>query len=244
MMELLDARGLYPEHLLAGVSPMDFTMKGVLHGRREIATRHVAPVVASEAAPTRWTRAAVFALLHSATPDRHRNLGKWLQLRRDGGEVLAFLNNEDATAKPDVRETHGFYPMTRVIEEAGYLHGGQRDSVLEDYHAQHEEAAALFIDLVRRFRAHGVDVVLLRMPTTPAMRRSEENGTSFVSDLAGVARACGARYVDGATIAGPAFLATRINFSDNEHMNEQGAMQFSRALAEWLRMPPAGSEEP
>src|SRR5205807_8340572 len=85
MMEHLDARGIYPEHLIAGVSPMDFTMKGVLHGRREIATRHVAPVALPEAALTRWTRAAVFALVHSATPERHRNLGKWLQLRRDGG---------------------------------------------------------------------------------------------------------------------------------------------------------------
>src|SRR5437870_3589356 len=28
MMELLDSRGIYPEHLIAGVSPMDFTMKG------------------------------------------------------------------------------------------------------------------------------------------------------------------------------------------------------------------------
>src|SRR5690348_4103612 len=81
MMEFLDSRGVRPEHLIVGVSPMDFTMKGVLHGRQEIATRHVAPVVVPEPAPTRWTRAAVFALLHSATPERHRNIGKWLQLR-------------------------------------------------------------------------------------------------------------------------------------------------------------------
>ncbi len=235
MMEFLESQGIRPEHLLVGVSPMDFTMRGVLHGRGEIARRNVAPVVVPEALPTRWTRSAVFALLHSATPERHRNLGKWLQLRSDGGEVLAFLNNEDATEKPDVRQTHGFYPMTRVIEEWGYLHGGQRDTVLADYREQHEEAAVLFIDLVRRFRAHGVDVVLVRLPTTPAMRHSEEGGTSFASDIAAVARACGALYVDGAAIAPPALVATRTNFADNEHMNETGAMQFSRALAERLR---------
>ncbi len=141
-----------------------------------------------------------------------------------------------------MRETHGFYPMVHVIEEGGFLHGGQRDSVLKDYQDQHEESSLLFIELVRRFRAHGVDVVLLRMPTTPAMRRSEEGGTSFVTDIAGVARASGARYVDGVTIAGPAFTATRLNFADNEHMNESGAMQFSRDLAEWLQSPDGGTK--
>lgn len=96
----------------------------------------------------RWTRTAVYSVVHSATLQRRRNLGQWLQLRRDGGEVLAFLNNEDATAKPDTRQTHGFYPMRKVISEEDLLHGGQRASVMTEYAQQRADVTAF-----RRARA-------------------------------------------------------------------------------------------
>src|SRR5262249_12793223 len=106
-----------------------------------------------------------------------------------------------------------------------------RESVLAQYASQHADVAPRFIALVQRFRARGVDVVLLHMPTTPAMRAAEERGTTFDRDIADVSRASGAPYVEGRTLVS----IDRENFADNEHMNERGAMQFSRALAEGLR---------
>lgn len=237
-MELLESMHIQPERLIVGVSPMDFTRRALDHGRREIAQRHVAAVLEPERALDRWTREAMYEALHSATPARRRNLGQWLQLRRDGGEVLAFVNNEDATAKPDTRQTHGFYPMAKVIAEEGFLHGGQRESVLADYASQRPEVAPLFIAAVRRLRARGVDVVLLHMPTTPAMRAAEASGTTFDRDIAAISSACGAPYVDGDALVGEAFTSDRFNFADNEHMSETGALRFSRVLAQWLNARP------
>jgi hypothetical protein len=233
-MELLESMHIQPERLIVGVSPMDFTQRALDHGRREIAQRHVAAVAVKEPMLDRSTREATYAVLHSATPERRRNLGQWLQLRREGGETLAFLNNEDATAKPDARQTHGFYPMAKVIAEEGFLHGGQRESVLADYANQRAGVAPLFIAAVRRFRARGVDVVLLHMPTTPAMRAAEASGTTFDRDIVAIAEVCGVPYVEGNALVGETFTNDRFNFADNEHMNETGALKFSRVLAQWL----------
>jgi len=229
-LDFLDSIHARPERLIVGVSPMDLTPLGVRRGQKAIARR--AGVTASS---THW----FYALLHSAHPDRRRGLGKWLQFRHDRGELLAFLNNENATGKPDAHQWYGYAPVSRVIDPEMFANGGEWGNIPGEYAGGREELSARLIDLVRRFRARGTDVVLVRIPTTAATRRSEDADTTFAADIVRIASESGAPYVDGQTLLGASFLATRANFADSEHLNDGGAEQFSRALARWLSGAPS-----
>ena len=232
-LEFLESMKIYPQRLIVGVSPMDLTPLAVKRGQDTLARRRVASAPEPELTPTVWTRRATYALLHSAAPDRRRNLGQWLDLRRNGGEVLAFLNNEEATAPPDRHDTHGYYLVTRVATPDRFT-VVQWPRIPGEYASHREELAARFVAVVRRFRARGCDVVLVRTPISPTSRRFEDAQTSFTRDAVALAQASGAPYVDGQTFMGDAFVHDLRNFSDSEHLNEAGAIRFTRAVGGWM----------
>src|SRR5439155_1351960 len=94
----------------------------------------------------------------------------------------------------------------------------------------HEALLARFIAVIRRFRARGVDVILVQLPAAPGMRRWTEQNTSFESDLNDLVRQCGVEYIDGDRLMGLAFVSDRRNFYDPFHLNVAGSTAFTAAL--------------
>lgn len=230
-LEFLERLHLYPKHLIVGVSPMDFTALGVQRGEKGIARAqwgagvpHSAEIGGSPLAD--YTREAFYSVLHSARPARRRNLGQWLELSRDGGEVLAFLNNEDATGPP-IRTYARGYVLLKVIAPPDVITAGQWSTLPGEYASGHRVLLARMAALIRRFRERGTDVTLVRLPTALGVRRSEDAQTSFDADV----RTLDAHYIDGFALMGEAFATDHRNFADAEHLNGRGALQFSAALA-------------
>jgi hypothetical protein len=233
-LEFLDSLNVRPETIVIGISPMDLTPLGIRRGQKAIARRNSVMRTDDGETLAGWMRTATYGLLHGATPERRRDLGQWLQLRRDHGSLLAFLNNEAATGKLDLRQTSGYAPISHIADSVEFAQP-EWSTIPEEYLSGREEIAARLIGNVRHFRARGSAVVLVRIPTAARVRQSEDADTSFASDVLTISHASGAPYIDGAALMGTAFVNDRTNFTDAEHMNETGAGRFSRALAERLR---------
>jgi hypothetical protein len=237
-LELIDSLHLRPERVLVGVSPLDLSPRGIQRGRTHIA--ELRPEAVVDRGASQVARTVTYSLLHSAAPDRRRNMGQWLKLRHDGGSVLGFLNNEAATAPPVERDTHGFL-LSQTVADAERFTLIEWHTIPGDYARRHREPVAQFVAAVRRLTAKGTEVVLVRMPTSVTIRRYEDAETTFARDAPELARLCGVEYIDGATLVDEAFRSDRRNFSDTEHLNARGALLFSRALSSVLRESPAAA---
>jgi hypothetical protein len=233
-LELFERIGLYPRVLLVGVSPMDFTRLGVQRGEKGIARAQRAAVSESDGFVADRTRAVFYGVLHSARPERRRNLGQWLEWWRGNGELLAFLNNEDAVGPPLREPTRGYVASDRIARADAVREGGW-SNIPGEYREAHRELMARMAALVRRFQRRGTTVIFVRIPTAAGVRRSEDGETTFAADIATLSSQLGVRYVDGNTLVSADFAADHRNFTDSEHLNSNGARQFSRALSETLR---------
>lgn len=237
-LEWLEQLGLHPRLLIVSLSPMDLTRLAIVRG--ELAVKRMDHSRRPDAAgtpfsPTDVTRAAAYSLLHSATAARHRNLGQWYELHREGGDVLAFLNNEDATGPVGRRVSDGYTQSARTAS-AEEMQLTQRERLSEEMLAHEGEAAARLEAVVRRFRARGSRVVIVRIPTAIGIRRSEDSSSAFDARARRISSACGVPYIDGlALVGGEAFASDARNFDDAEHLNSRGAIAFSSALVGRLR---------
>jgi hypothetical protein len=183
---------------------------------------------------TERTRAAFYAAVHSARPERRRNLGQWLEWWRGRGELLAFLNNEDAVGPPVRASTRGYVPSAAVASP-DVVGATAWSNIPGEYREGHREQMARMAALIRRFQQRGTEVVLVRVPTPAGVRRSEDTETTFNADIAALGNELGVRYVDGEALVGADFSADYRNFADSEHLNSTGALRFSRALSAALR---------
>jgi hypothetical protein len=233
-LELFERLGLYPQVLVVGVSPMDFTRLGVQRGEKGIARAQRAAVSESVGFMADRSRAVFYAALHSARPDRRRNLGQWLEWWRGNGELLAFLNNEDAVGPPLPESTRGYVASDRVAPPEA-VREGTWSNIPGEYREAHRELMARIAALVRRFQQRGTTVIFVRVPTAAGVRRSEDSETTFASDIATLSGQLGVRYIDGSRLVSADFAGDHRNFTDSEHLNSTGAQQFSRALSEALR---------
>ena len=245
-LEFIERLGLRPSRLVVGVSPMDFTPLGIRRGEKAIA-RARESLSRSEGGTERgaagWCRAVTYSLLHSATPERRRSLGQWLELWRDHGTLLAFLNNEDATGAAGGTSTHGYVRLVNIAmpDQIGQ---GEWSNIPAEYESGRPDLFPRLAAVLRRFRARGADVTLLRIPTTLGVRRSEDDDTRFDADIRAFSRRFEVPYIDGLTLVGPAFVSDRRNFSDAEHVNDTGALRFSRMLVTALGRGPSFSRTP
>jgi hypothetical protein len=236
-LEWLEQLGLRPRLLLVSVSPMDLNPMGIVRGQRHV--QRAGTARRSRAGnriegPGDAARVATWTLLHGATEERHRNLTQWLELWRDGGDVLAFLNNEDATG-PVTQGTTDGYTSTWRIATPGEMLDPLLRNVADEMLAHEHETAPRMIAVIKRFRARGTRVVVIRIPTAIGIRRTED-ADGMVERLRRIAEAGGAEHIDGlAIVGGEAFAADRRNFSDADHMNSTGAIRFSNALVSALR---------
>jgi hypothetical protein len=233
-LEWIEQLGLHPKLLIVSVTPMDLTPMAIVRGERAVQRASIsreASAPNSIRGPGDATRIATYALLHGASDERHRNLGEWLELLRDGGNVLAFLNNEDATGPVGTAPTtDGYTPSSRIASVAD-MEEPQLGNVAADMIAHEAETSARLIAVVKRFRARGTRVVIVRIPTAIGIRRTEDRNSGFDARLRRISAASGAPYIDGlALLGGEAFARDRNNFGDAEHMNSKGAMVFSSAL--------------
>jgi lysophospholipase L1-like esterase len=96
-----------------------------------------------------------------------------------------------------------------------------------------------FTRAVQRLRAAGIDVVVVRLPTTRALRHSLARQSTFEDDVRSLAAAAGADFVDGFALVDGTFTTDSDNFVDTNHLNARGSTVFSRALAEALARRPA-----
>jgi hypothetical protein len=232
-LEFLGRLGLHPQRLIVSVSPRDFTQLSIRLGEKAIALSGRGSDLdrADERGPAAWSRVAFRAMLHGSSPQRHRNLGQWLELRRDRGSVLAFLNNEDATGDLNWIRLGGYRPATKIAAQDEII---QWADIPHEYASERSELFPRLAAAVRRFQERGATVTLVRIPTSVGMRRAEDGQTSFDADMRILSRTCGVSYIDGSTLMGTAFAFDRRNFSDAEHLNSTGALRFSRALADAL----------
>lgn len=240
-MELLDRLAIHPSRLIVGVSPMDFTPLGIRRGRNGIirADAFLNKGTMEESGPAAWSRAIVRACIHGSSGERRRNLGQWLELVRDRGNVLAFLNNEDATGPIIGAPTRGYSASDRVAS-AEQIVQGEWGNIPDEYRSGRATLFPRMAALIQRYRQRGTTVILVRVPSTIGVRRAEDADTSVDADLRALSRACGVSYIDGFALMGSEFAADRRNFSDGEHMNANGALRFSRALAAALTAPGSG----
>jgi hypothetical protein len=237
-LEWIEQLGLEPKVLIVSVSPMDLTPSAILRG--QLAVRRMSPAVRSEAAgrfpsPTDATRLATYSLLRSATEPRHRHLGQWLELWQQGGDTLAFLNNEDATGPVGTTVTDGYTASSRIatVEE---MRIEERESLAAEMMTHEVETEARLTAVVRRFRDRGTRVILVRIPTAIGLRRTEEMHSGFDQRLRRISHVGGVPYIDGLDLlGGEVFASDSSNFSDAEHMNSHGAIAFSNALVRHLR---------
>jgi hypothetical protein len=236
-LEWIEELGLSPRLLIVSLSPMDLTRLSIVRG--ELAVKRMDHSRRQDEArtllsPTEVTRASTHALLRGTTEARHRNLGQWYELLLEGGNVLAFLNNEDATGPVGRTVSDGYTQSVRTAS-AEEMQLTQRESLAAEMLAHEVEAAARLEAVVGRFRARGTRLVIVRIPTAIGIRRSEDLH-SFDARARRISSACGVPYIDGlALVGGEAFASDSRNFDDAEHMNSRGAIAFSNALVGRLR---------
>ncbi|MEA2568234.1 MAG: hypothetical protein QOI24_235 [Acidobacteriota bacterium] len=237
-LEWLEQLGLHPKLLIVSVTPMDLTPMAIVRGERAVQRASISREAATPNSihgPGDAARIATYSLLHGATDERHRNLGEWLELVRDGGNVLAFLNNEDATGPVgSARTTDGYTPSAQIASVAD-MEEPQLGNVAAEMIAHEAETSARLIAVVKRFRARGTRVVIVRIPTAIGIRRTEDASSGFDARVRRISAASGVPYIDGlALVGGEAFARDGRNFSDAEHMNSRGAIAFSNALVRAL----------
>ena len=236
LLDLIDER---PALVLAGVSPMDFTVVGMSQGAGSV--RRARDAVAllqrpklEERGPAAVTRDATYALLHGAAPLRKRNLGEWYDRFRFHGDVLKFLNNADAISLQERLWIRGFLGVHEVATAETFTQL-RPTTTLSDYVEEHEPIYARLQECVARQRARGTEVVLVRLPLAPIPRRLEDDA-GFDRDIRAAASRLGVRYIDGNALMGEPFLHDLRNFADGGHLNLTGATEFSRALAATLNL--------
>jgi len=236
-LEWIEQLGLRPKLLLVSVSPMDLNPMGIVRGHRHVQRAGSARRKRSTTeinGPADAARIATYALLHGASEERHRNLGQWLELWRDRGNVLAFLNNEDATGPVTTGTTDGYTASNRIASPDEMLEPQLRN-LADEMIAHESETAPRLIAAIKRFRARGTRVVVVRIPTAIGIRRTED-ADGMVERVRRIAQASGAQLIDGlAIVGGDAFASDRRNFSDADHMNSTGAALFSKALVRALQ---------
>jgi hypothetical protein len=245
-LEWIEQLGLEPKVLIVSVSPMDLTPSAIVRG--ELAVRRMNSPARSVAegsfhSPANVTRRATYSLLHSATEPRHRHLGQWLELWQEGGNAIAFLNNEDATGPVGTKVTDGYTASSRnaTVEEMRIT---ERQSLAGEMMAHEVQTEARLTAVATRFMARGTRVVLVRIPTAIGLRRAEELH-AFDARMRRISRVSGLPYIDGlALLGGEAFASASGNFSDEEHMNSRGAIAFSHALVRSLQETQGGNTGP
>jgi hypothetical protein len=236
--EVIETLKLRPSLIIAGISPMDFTDMSMRRGVVAIRGAHDSIVSfgrpdLAERGPAATARAATYALLHGATPNRRRNLGQWLDLLRLRGDLLKFVNNADAVAEQEDVWVRGFSGVPRIATPSQFREL-QPANITSEYRDDHAPLFAQLQAAVARQRARGTAVVFVRLPLAPEPRALED-ATGFDADIRALAARCGVRYIDGRTLVSDAFIHDRRNFVDGGHLNVSGATQFSRALAAALR---------
>jgi hypothetical protein len=243
MLEFLHRLGPQPQRLIVSVSPLDFTQIEVRQAERGIGlSRLTSPESENHSVngrgPAAWSRTAVRAVLHSSSPERRRNLGQWLELFRDHGSVLAFLNNQDATGAINGMARHGYRPAMNIATPE-QIFQPRPAMIADDYRSASGTLFPRFAAALRSFQQRGTTVTLVRLPTGIGTRRAEDAETTFDGDMRELSRACGVSYIDSSALMGAAFSTDRRDFSDSEHLNSAGALQFSRALAQVLMREPS-----
>jgi hypothetical protein len=227
------AAGVRPARLVVSVSPLDLELVGAKNSDRAVERARTALAAAREPwTPAAAMRAMTWAILPGAAPDRHRNLGQWLELYRDHGDVLKFLNNDEAIRVSSNISIAGYSAPTSMASAAVFaLPRGGVHAYMRDRGA----ILAAFRDEITRARAEGTGITLVRIPTGAPTRRFEDAQTTFDADVRAFAESLGIRYIDGRDLVGEPFTADRRNFSDPDHLNFTGSTVFSRALTEALR---------
>lgn len=232
--ELLDLIDEKPALVIAGVTPMDFTVVGVKQGtgavrraRDSIASLHRPKL--EERGPAATARAATYAVLHGAAPLRKRNLGQWYERFRLRGDVLKFLNNADAVSTQNHLWIRGYLGVPNIATAETFAQL-RPSSTPAEYVEEHEPFYARLHDAVTRQRARGSAIVFVRLPTAPIPRQLED-AAGFDRDIRAAAAREGVRYIDGRELMGEAFVRDPRNFADGGHLNIAGATAFSRALA-------------
>src|SRR5581483_3230090 len=166
-MELFEHLGLHPAHLIVGVSPMDFTPLGIRRGLPGIvrADQLLKPGAIEANGLAAWSRRFVRTCIHASSPERRRNLGQWVELLRDRGNVLAFLNNEDATG-PIADVPRGGYSRSDRIASAEQILQGEWGNIPDEYRGGRTALFPHMAALIERFRQQGTTVILVRVPST------------------------------------------------------------------------------
>jgi hypothetical protein len=232
--EVLDLLGEKPSLIIAGVTPMDFTVVGEKQGAASIrmARDSIAALgrrKTDERGPAVAARTATYAVLHGAAPRRRRNLGQWLELAQRRGDLMKFINSPDAAVKQESLWIRGFLGVPRVATPERFRELRPSGTPAE-YLEEHGPVYARLQEVVARQRRHGTEVVFVRLPIAPIPREIED-AAGFDRDIRAAAARCGVRYIDGHALVGEAFVHDRRNFVDGGHLNVSGATQFSRALA-------------
>jgi hypothetical protein len=236
--EILDRLNERPSLIIAGVTPMDFTIAGVKQGAVGVRLAHDSIAAlrgpeTEERGPAAAARAMTYALLHGAAPYRRRSLGQWVDLFRMHGDLLKFINNADAGAKQEDLWIRGFLGVQRVSTPE-HFRELQPSNTPSDYVEDHEPLYARLAEVVAWQRGRGTEVVFVRLPLAPIPRELED-AAGFDHDIRAVAARCGVRYIDGLDLVGDAFIHDRRYFVDGGHLNVSGATRFSSALAAALR---------
>ena len=223
---MLDRLGIHPARLIVGVSPMDFTLLGVKRGREGLvrADSLLTNTMAASRGPAAWSRVALRACIHGSSPERKRNLGQWLELIRDRGSVLAFLNNEDATAPVRGGPADGYAAADRVASRKDFFQG-EWGNIPGEYLGGHDALFARMAALIEHDRREGTNVILVRVPSSITVRRAEDRETSIDADLMRLSRTCGVSYIDGSSLMGRAFRKRSTQFLG------RGAHEFRRRTA-------------
>lgn len=226
VLEMIERLRFRPRTILIGVDPIDVTTSGVMRGTKLI-DQGTAARASSQLSD--WARAATYSLVHGASPNRKRSLGQWVDLLRDGGRALQFLNNGIATGSSREMWIDGYIGMDRSMSRSEIDVPGV--GYVNEYAAARAVLLPRFTRAIQRLRAAGIDVVVVRLPTTRALRLSLARQSTFEDDIRSLAAAGGADFVDGFTLVDEAFTTDPDNFVDANHLNARGSTAFSRALA-------------
>jgi len=146
------------------------------------------------------------------------------------GLVTGFLHR----GSPDRR---GFVPLTGTLDPndslAVPIEGEEAPRFLGQPPPDPRKWAVLR-RTVATLKARGVEVVAVRSPYWPLVAMDRRNNVQARQNLAAVCRELGIRYFDFSAETVPAFRDPAL-FRDTAHLNERGALVFSRALADSIR---------
>ncbi len=222
-----------PARLVVSVSPLDLMVVGAKNADRAVERARTALAAAREPwTPASAIRDATWAMLRGAAPDRHRSIGQWLELYRDGGDVLKFLNNDEAIRVSSNVSIAG-YSAPKSIASTAVFSTARRGT--QAYMRDRPAILAAFRDEITSSRAEGTEITLVRIPTGAVTRRFEDRETTFDTDMRAFAGGLGLCFIDGRDLVGEEFTADRRNFSDPDHLNYAGSTEFTRALVKALR---------